>query len=158
MLKQKRVSSDRIMRVVRVSIGTFILAFVTSVSIAQSKAEKEVLKLSSDKFRWLTTGSLDSLRTILDERVRYIHSNGWVQTRDEVLADLQSGKLVYQAIEVKQAEVRLYANTAIVTGTGKFTVQMNGNPLAIDLGYTEVYVKRGKKWWLTSRHANRMNP
>lgn len=127
------------------------------VLIAQSKVEAKVLKLSSDKFRWLTSGQLDSLKGVLHPGVQYIHSNGWIQTRDEILADVSSGKLVYQAIDVKAAAVRLYHKTAIVTGSGKFTVLMTGNPLVIDLSYTEVYLKRGARWLLVSRHANR-NP
>lgn len=133
------------------------LLFLSSALIAQSHTEAEVLKLSRDKFRWLTAGQLDSLKGVLDPTVQYIHSNGWIQTRDEILADVNSGKLVYQAIEVTSAGVRLYDQTAIVTGKGKFTVLMTGSPLVIDLGYTEVYVKRGKRWLLVSRHANR-NP
>ncbi len=139
-------------------IAFSIFVFWAGVSIGQHTTEQQILKLSSDKFRWLTSAKTDSLQLVLDERVRYIHSNGWIQNREEVLADLKSGKLVYEAIEVKTAEARMYPNTAIVTGTGKFTVLMSGNPLVIDLSYTEVYVKKGKTWWLASRHANRMIP
>lgn len=125
---------------------------------AQVSPERQVMQLSRDKFRWLVSGKTDSLRAMLDPRVQYVHSNGWSQNRDEILADLASGKLVYQAIEVKSATARLYARTAIVTGTGTFTVLMSGKPLVIELGYTEVYIRAGKKWLLASRHANRMNP
>jgi hypothetical protein len=33
---------------------------------------------------------------------------------------------------------------------------VDGNPLVINLFYTEVYILKNKKWLLASRHSNRM--
>ncbi len=112
--------------------------------------------LSKKKFDWMIHKKVDSLGLVLDSDLRYVHSNGWSETKQEVLDDLLSGKLNYIAIDIHTAQVRFYEQTAIVNGTGKFQVTMNGNPLTIELGYTEVYVKRQGKWLLASRHANRM--
>ncbi len=124
---------------------------------AQSSVEQDVLSLSKRKFEWMIHKQLDSLAMILDERLLYVHSNGWVESRNEVLDDIQSGKLTYQSVEIKSATARVYQkNTAIVNGSGKFQVMMNGNSLTIELSYTEVYIRERGKWWLASRHANRM--
>jgi hypothetical protein len=79
-----------------------------------------------------------------------------VQSRKEVMDDSKSGKLNYQKIEVSEAAVRLYENTAIVIGKGKFSGIGNNNPFALELTYTEVYIKNNGHWQLVSRHANRM--
>lgn len=133
----------------------FILAFPLTC-FAQLKSDQEVLWLSKKKFDWMIHKNVDSLALVLDNDLRYVHSNGWSETKQEVLDDLLSGKLNYIAIDIYTAQVRFYEQTAIVNGTGKFQVTMNGNPLTIELGYTEVYVKRQGKWLLASRHANRM--
>jgi hypothetical protein len=135
-------------------VATLLVCSLSSFS--QAKDEQELLVLSKKKFEWLTQKKLDSLATILDDRVRYVHSNGWVQRKQEVIDDLTSGKLNYISITVKSNEVRLYDTTAIVNGAGTFEVTMNGKPLTIELGYTEVYVKKKGKWLLASRHANRI--
>lgn len=131
------------------------ISFITELS-AQNKIEQQILDLSKKKFDWLIHKNVDSLALVLDNDLRYVHSNGWSETKQEVLDDLLSGKLNYIAIDIRTAQVRFYEQTAIVNGTGKFQVTMNGNPLTIELGYTEVYVKRQGKWLLASRHANRM--
>lgn len=131
------------------------ISFITELS-AQNKIEQQILDLSNKKFDWLIHKNVDSLALVLDNDLRYVHSNGWSESKQEVLDDLLSGKLNYIAIDIRTAQVRFYEQTAIVNGTGKFQVTMNGNPLTIELGYTEVYVKRQGKWLLASRHANRM--
>jgi hypothetical protein len=45
---------------------------------------------------------------------------------------------------------------AILVGKGQFSGIVNKNPFTMSLLYTEVYVKKGAKWQLASRHANKM--
>ena len=79
-----------------------------------------------------------------------------MQTRQEVIDDMKSGKLNYQKITIHQASARVYSSSAVVVGTGKFEGLNQGVPFALDLRYTEVYVRDGHRWKLASRHANRM--
>lgn len=134
-----------------------VIAILVSGSVfAQSKAEQDVLNLSKRKFVWLIEKQRDSLDLLLDERLMYIHSNGWSQSKKEVFDDMQSGELIYKQIDVEATQVRLYGNTAIVTGTGRFQGSREDKEFDLPLSYTEVYVKQGKRWLLATRHANRM--
>lgn len=129
---------------------------LTSAALSQSADELRVLDLSLRKFDWLIRGTADSLEHLLDPRVEYIHSNGWVQTRADVLNDMKSGKLVYQRVTIKSAAARSYGTSAVVTGLGTFEGINSGTPFKLDLRYTEVYVHSGSSWKLVSRHSNRM--
>lgn len=133
-----------------------ILLFVFSSSFAQSSEEKEVLALSKKKFEWLVSKKMDSLSSVLDERLQYVHSNGWIESKKDVMDDMASGKLTYQSVDIHAATARVYNQTAIINGTGKFQVVMSGTSLSFELGYTEVYIRTDGRWQLTSRHANRM--
>lgn len=133
-----------------------IFTFVSSSSFAQSANEKEVLSISARKFVWMQNKQLDSLEAILDDRLMYIHSNGWVETKSEVIDDLKNGKLTYKQVKVIESNVRLWDDTAIVTGKGIFNVVLDGKPLEFNLGFSEVYILQYGKWKLVSRHANRM--
>lgn len=136
---------------------------IASITIAQktkdeSATEKFVLKLHENKFRWMVNKQLDSLNTILDERVQYVHSNGWVQNKQEVTDDLRTGKLIMTSVKVIEAAARVYKGFVIVNGKGTFNVVVNGTAVETQLLYTEVYAKRQNGWLLVSRHANRINP
>lgn len=134
----------------------WLLGAASGTAFSQAKDEQQVLDLSRRKFDWLIQGNVDSLENLLDERLEYVHSNGWVQTRAEVLGDMKSGKLVYQQVTIKSAAARQYGQSAVVTGLGQFEGINSGTPFKLDLRYTEVYVRSGNRWKLVSRHSNRM--
>jgi hypothetical protein len=133
----------------------FALMLFGVAAFSQSKQEQEVLQLSHAKFKWLVQKKVDSLKFVLDERLTYIHSNGWVQTKRELIDDLLSGKLSYDKIEVEKDSIRIYSKSAVVTGRGKFTATMGGVTNTFDLTYTETYVLQKREWKLASRHASR---
>ncbi len=123
---------------------------------AQTKTEQSVLNLSKKKFQWLIEKQYDSLDLLLDDKLEYVHSNGWVQTKAEVIADSKSGNMVYHSVDVNEAHARAYNNdTVIVTGSGAFS-GIHGQAFTISLHFTEVYIKSGNRWKLASRHSNRM--
>lgn len=140
----------------------FLLLLISTVHASAQKAndesatEKFVLKLHEAKFRWMVNNRLDSLNNMLDDRVQYVHSNGWVQTKKEIIDDLRSGKLVMNKVTVTEAKARVYKGFVIVNGKGIFNVVLEGKPVDVSLLYTEVYARRQNGWLLVSRHANKL--
>lgn len=132
-----------------------VVSGLYSFGQAPGNSEQSLLELSRRKFDWLIANQYDSLNALLDDRLQYIHSNGWVQNKKEVEADSRSGKLKYQSVSIKESQARLYGVSAVVTGLGTFAGIKEGTSFSIDLRYTEVYVWNGR-WKLVSRHANRM--
>lgn len=139
-------------------VPSLVLWMLSTVALAQSTSRQEqfILDLSKIKFDWLVGKNYDSLTVLLDDKVQYIHSSGWVQNKREVLDDLRSGKLTYQKVIIKESTARLYNTTAIVTGVGTIDGVTEGKAFSVDLRYTEVYVKSENRWKLASRHANKM--
>lgn len=134
----------------------FILFFfycTVSVVQAQSIEHEKVNTLHKQKFEWLINGNIDSLQVLLADEINYIHSNGWIQNRKEVLDDLTSGKLQYKSVIVEESDVNVQGTTALVTGRGTFAGVMNGAAFSVKLLYTEVYVKLNGRWKLAGRHA-----
>lgn len=138
--------------------------FISILSVGQKKTNKEesvteqfVLRLHEKKFQWMVKKQLDSLNTILDERVIYVHSNGWQQNKKEITEDLKSGKLIMNNVTVTEAKARVYKGAVVVNGKGKFDVVVDGKSVIIELLYTEVYVRKKEGWLLVTRHANRIN-
>ena len=137
-------------------LPTLLFLWTVVIVHAQSKQEQQVLQLSKQKFKWIVEKNNDSLNNVLDDRLSFIHSNGWVQTKKELMDDLASGKLNYVSIEVLSASARLYPKSAVVTGRGKFVATLNGNTNTYELAYTETYVLQKREWKLVSRHASRV--
>lgn len=138
---------------IRFVFVAFAIFLCTAMQAQQTPAEKFVANLAQQKNKWLIAQRYDSLRNILDARCLYVHSNGWTQNAAEVIADMQSGKLRYQKIRFSDVQARQFESMVTVTGKGQFEGNMQGKTFAIQLAFTEVYVKRKASWKLVSRHA-----
>jgi hypothetical protein len=123
---------------------------------AQTQQEQAIIDLSKKKFQWMITMNYDSLEPMLDEKMVFIHSNGWAETKTEFIQDIKSAKLRYTSINVLEASARVYPASAVVIGRGKFNVKLDGKDLEFDLKYTEFYIQKDGKWLLASRHSNRL--
>jgi hypothetical protein len=132
-----------------------ILLLTAGLAYSQNPEAVNVNQLHKRKFVWMITKNYDSLNWMLDEHAKYIHSNGWIQSKTEVVEDMKSGKLNYTAVTVHESAVTLYNNqSAVVTGKGNFKGLMpDQSEFNINLLYTEVYVKVKKQWKLVNRHA-----
>lgn len=93
------------------------VCFPLLVSAQQGKDEAEVSALSKRKFNWLIRKDYDSIRIMVDDRVQYIHSNGWVENKTELIEDLKGGKLNYQKVTVKESSVRIFPSEGKGTRT-----------------------------------------
>ena len=141
------------MKTLLVSLSCFFSIFVSAQEINQ---EKYLLDLSKRKFDWMVAKQLDSLSMILDEKVLYIHSNGLIQKKEEMLESFKTGSLFLDSVKIMDAAVRMFGTTAIITGKGNFYGSMRGTPFQSILLYTEVYVNENQHWKLVSRHANKL--
>jgi len=135
----------------------FAFALVSCSAIAQSSKEQEVLSLSERKFKWMINLNMDSLENILDENVMYVHSNGWSQNKHEIIEDFKTKKLVLNKVEILETKIRNFENTYVVNGVGIIAGEIDSNPFSVKLNYSEVYICKNKKYFLFSRHANKIN-
>lgn len=133
----------------------FALLISGANAYCQSPEDDRVNQLHKRKFEWMTTKNYDSLNWVTDETLKFIHSNGWTQSKKEMIEDMKSGKLNYTSIIVQESSVSLYNNkSAVVTGKGTFKGLMpDKSEFNINLLYTEVYIKSKRQWKLVSRHA-----
>ena len=137
----------------RITLAAFAICY-SVVATAQSDKESKYLQaLSKKKFEWLIGRNYDSLMTVLDEKLYYIHSNGMVETRAQVIDNLKNEVISYTKSDVIESEVRMFGNSAVITGKGAFEGKAKGTPFLLNLMYTEVYSIANGKWRLVSRHA-----
>ena len=89
----------------------------------------------------------------------YIHSNGWIENKNEVIGNILSNKLSYNQVNITDSLLChvVDSNVVIVRGSGLFDVSLEDNGIQIKLLYTEIYSKDNEKWCLIHRHACKIN-
>ncbi len=139
------------------NILLFVLLIVGTQAFSQNPEAEKVNQLHKKKFEWLISKKYDSLNWLMDEQIKFIHSNGWIQNKQDVINDLKSGKLNYTSIDIQESAVTIYNQTAVVTGKGNFKgIMPDQSEFNIKLLYTEVYSKSKKQWKLVSRQATKI--
>ena len=78
------------------------------------------------------------------------------RTKAEVLADLKSGALKLEASSNDETNVRVYGNTAVVTGKTTSKVTDHGVDTSGQAYFTRVYVKQMGRWQLVANHSSRI--
>ena len=97
-----------------------------------------------------------SINQQTDKALSYGHSNGWIETKDEMIKNLESGYTSYQAIKEDSLKVVVNGNMALARYVGDYTVSLNGgNYVTYHLKVLEIWVKKGKRWLLFARQAVR---
>ena len=81
------------------------------------------------------------------------HIDGQVITKQKALDMCRTGPPVTSSVD--HLAVRLYGDTAIVTGRTKATAN-GATPQTVTLRFTDVFVRRNGRWVVVASHATRL--
>ena len=137
----------------------FVIAMLVVLAVAvpasmlaqqNSKAEKEVRAVLDEIQKAVLKGGVEAA-AFFDkynaDDFTLIGPNGAVQTKAENLEGFRSGKTGYQKMDFSDVKVRIYGNTAVVTGIVKFIGEQAGvNYTGNQYRFTRVFVRQGGIW------------
>ena len=96
------------------------------------------------------------LNKLLNEDLSYGHSNGWIESKKELVADLYNGKLTYKEIKSGDHQVKIEGATAYVRTNAEIDCVMEGKPLEFKLKVLQVWIWKNKHWELFARQSVKM--
>jgi ketosteroid isomerase-like protein len=85
-----------------------------------------------------------------------IESGGAVIGRDEFIKDLLDPTLRIDPYKVEDFGIRVYGDTALLTGRIRMTGVSEGKPFVSHFRYIDIYVKREGAWKVVSIQVTRM--
>jgi uncharacterized protein (TIGR02246 family) len=109
--------------------------------------ELQIIQLFEDGDRALIAADVDELsRIFADDYIQY-DDDGKPSTRQDVIANLASGKIRYVSMSSTGRRIRLLRDDlAIVQGSEDDEVEQGGERFHVRYVYMDVVVKRGGKW------------
>lgn len=123
------------------------------------KTAVDPLAAEQQFFTSLISADLHALEQIFAKDFLLIDEmSGSEVTRDAFMDVLRSGMLKFETIEAMEKRVRLYDNTAIVTGRTHMSGHLNGQSFALTSRYTHVYVEHHGRWQLVSAQGTQVAP
>ena len=146
----------------RVITITLLLSLLTVPSLParaanhQDKTTQDVREVEKRRIQYLTGGDLTQLERILSDDLIYTHSSGRVESKAQFLAALRSGEMKYEAMDHEDVQVRVYGDTAVLTGRSRVKLKSKGEDRSFPLRFTLVYAKQERQWRMVGWQSTRL--
>lgn len=137
-------------------VAAVLLLAITSVALGQTtkKSEQELLKANREYDQALVRGDVGVLDRLYSDEFVYTTPDGEVRNKAEQLAFTRSGNLRLESGQSDEVRVRVYGNTAVMTGRFLAKGKFIDKDIDIRERYTAVWVKRRGRWWLVAEQGN----
>jgi hypothetical protein len=131
-----------------------ILSLFISLCMSAQKADTDLLsKAMKDFDNALLNQDSMSLKRLLHNNLVYGHSNGWMETKRELISDLFNGKISYKKITPGHKEMMVDGNTVAARMDADIDAEMEGKVLSFKLKILQVWVWKNKHWELFARQS-----
>ena len=132
-----------------------IFSFCTVDCFAQQTDEEKLIVTVKEFHQALVKKNTVSINQQTDKALSYGHSNGWVQTKTDIIKDFETGYISYQSFKEDSITVMMNDNMASVRFVADITATLNGTTTVNNyhLRVLEVWVKKSKRWVLFARQA-----
>ena len=127
---------------------------VELTGIELSTLDTEQLAVLYQQVRYcqaMTDADTDTLREIVSEDTVFTHMSGKQQTREEYLADIESGALRYFTIGIDHPTVAVEGNTASISYTSVLNANAYGARGTFHMSGTHWFEKRDGEWISVNR-------
>jgi ketosteroid isomerase-like protein len=115
-------------------------------STAQTRAEDEIKNLEEARNQAVLHGDVAALDRMTSDDYTFITLRGEMRTKSDILKGFASGSFHYESRQISDLNVRVYGNTALVTGRSIQKGMENGKDYSGDYRFTRVYVKQKGRW------------
>lgn len=131
-----------------------ILLLTTSLTgFAQSGNEEKLTTTVKEFHQALVQKNTISINQQTDKALSYGHSNGWVETKEDLIKDLETGYISYQKINEDSISILMNGDMANVRFLADISATMKGTNSSFKLRVLEVWIKKSKHWLLFARQA-----
>ena len=131
---------------------TIILLFISLFVKAQTDEEKLTVTLK-EFHQTLVKKNTVGINQQTDKALSYGHSNGWVETKADIIKNLETGYMNYNSYKEDSINVTINGTMANVRFVADIAATLNGNSNSFHLKVLEVWVRKGKRWLLFARQA-----
>ena len=135
---------------------TFAIGLWTaSVSVASSsdKIREEIRALETARNEAIVHGDAAALERMTSDDYTFITLRGELRTKAEIVKGFSTGAFKYGSREISDLNIRVYEDTAVVTGRSSQKGTENGKDYSGDYRFTRVYVKQNGRWLTVALQA-----
>jgi ketosteroid isomerase-like protein len=118
-------------------------------------AEEELLKLEEAFSEAIVKNDLEGIGRLVADDWIIIDPNGEIVDRTRFFEVIKSGALTHDTMDSEDFRVRVYGDSAVVTGITRTKGKFMGQEFSTQERATDVFVKRDGRWRCVLTHLTR---
>jgi ketosteroid isomerase-like protein len=130
--------------------ASFVIAslfvFVMLGSARAQSDEEQLKKLETDRAAAVVKGDVATLEKQTSDDYTLINMNGQMSGKPQMVNAFKTGQTKHTSDELSDMKVRVYGNTAVITGKADVKGTLGGKDATGQIMFTRVYVKKGGQW------------
>ena len=136
----------------------FLAALAAPMLASATPADdtREIERVERELLDAIRTGDAATIEKYEDETYTLVSTRGEVTTRADDIADAKKGEIRYTEFRNHDTTMRLYGDAAIRIGITTLKGTASGKPFALDVRFTDTYIRRADGWKLAASHATRI--
>ena len=131
-------------------------AWLAVAVLGGQPAVEAVRAADAGRVRALLAADFVTVDRFLADELTYIHSNAKVDAKRAYLEPFLSGRTRYQRLEPSEVSIRVYGETAVLTGRMMSVALVAGSESRTDLRFTSVWIFRDARWQMAAWHSTRI--
>jgi len=143
------------------TLMSLLCCMAWTVQAADAGRDQDVATLTRLSNDWDHAIVRKDARAIADnmaEDFRQIGGQGNLETKKSFVAGVLDPKLTIDPYTVEEFDVRLYGDTALLSGRTHMTGTYDGRAFESNYRYIDIYVRRGGSWKIVSVQVTRFPP
>jgi len=120
-------------------------------------AEAEIRAADARRIEAMVKGDAQGLAPLLAPGVTYTHSNGEMESREQFLDTISSGRLDYVSMVPADVLIRVLDDrAAVITGRADVKLIAQGKENALALRFTSVWLRGDAGWQMVAWQSTRL--
>ena len=118
-------------------------------------AEEELLKLEKEFADAIVKNDLEGIARLVTNDWIIVGPDGEIVDRARFFEVIKSGALTHDTMESEDSRIRVYGDSAVVTGITRTNGKFMGQEFSTHERATDVFVKRDGRWQCVLTHLTR---
>ena len=132
------------------------LVFLVCVGIAVADDAGDVAKVDQQWCDAIVRRDSPALEKIMADDLHYVHGNASIQTKQQFLADVKGGAMIYHSLVASDRKARAMGDAVVVTESPHMKILIDGKEQEFTARFLRVYQKRAGNWVLVFHQATRV--
>ena len=139
--------------IIAASFITIVVYGCKSKEKASDPADQELIRLNNTYDSAIIAHDTATLRRLYADDFVFTNPEGKLLSRQEQITSIAVSEVNWEAGRSEDVKVKIYDNTAVMTGAFFAKGSYRGNPLTINERYTAVWIKTDTSWQMVAEQG-----